>query len=130
MSKDELETKAEAWAWTGARVTAAQVQQAIMAEDYFTAAQGVIGAHMGSLPARPVPGLTMVTFCVLSLRNGTKIVGVNYGAIDPVQHDAERGKQEARADAVRQVWPLLGYELRSHLAKAATELAVALATEG
>ena len=57
----------------------------------------------------------MLTFCVLQLRNGTRIVGTNYGAIDPAQHSAERGRAYARAQAVEQIWPLLGYELRSYL---------------
>lgn len=57
----------------------------------------------------------MLTFCVLQLRNGTRIVGTNYGAIDPAQHSAEHGRADARAQAVEQIWPLLGYELRSYL---------------
>jgi hypothetical protein len=108
---------------TAARVLPADIEADIASEYYFTAAQGVIGAHMATLPAAEILGskheLTLLTFCVLLLQNGTKVVGINYGAIDPAQHDAERGKQEARADAVRQVWPLLGYALRSELAKAA-----------
>lgn len=32
------------------------------------------------------------------------------------QHSAERGRADARAQAVEQIWPLMGYELRSKLA--------------
>ncbi len=60
------------------------------------------------------PGTT-VTVCCLTLRNGTKLVGTNYGAIDPKQHDWDRGKQEAYNEAREQVWQLEGYLLRQRL---------------
>ena len=59
---------------------------------------------------------TQITVCTITLRNGTKVLGYNYGAIDPARHSAERGLVDARAQAVEQIWPLLGYELRSKLA--------------
>ncbi len=113
------------------RVTPDDVVAAIASEHYFTAQQGVIGYEREVLlcgqepdPTNPehwagnlMPAsLGLLTFCVLILRNGTKVVGINYGAIDPAQHDAERGRMDARADAIRQVWPLLGYALRERLA--------------
>lgn len=61
--------------------------------------------------------LGLLTFCVLVLRNGTKVVGVNYGAIDPARHDPEMGRTEARKAAIEQVWPLMGYELRTKLSQ-------------
>lgn len=103
------------------RITPADVEAHIVGEYYFTAAHGVEGAmNRGELIARnpaevSAPALQMLTFCVLQLRNGTRIVGTNYGAIDPAQHSAERGRADARAQAVEQIWPLLGYELRSKL---------------
>lgn len=104
------------------RVMLGDVEANIVEEYYFTAAHGVDGAlKRGELIARnPVssndPALQMLTFCVLRLRNGTRIVGTNYGAIDPAQHSAERGRFDARAQAVEQIWPLMGYELRTKLA--------------
>ncbi|WP_289242047.1 Gp49 family protein [Delftia sp.] len=47
------------------------------------------------------------------------MVGINYGAIDPAQHDAARGRSEARAQAVEKVWELLGFRLRDKLAAGA-----------
>lgn len=104
------------------RITPADVEAQIVAEYFFTAAHGVLGARtrgelIVSNPAEVSgPGAEMLTFCVLQLRNGTRIVGTNYGAIDPAQHSAERGRADARAQAVEQIWPLLGYELRTKLA--------------
>ncbi len=59
--------------------------------------------------------LQHLTFCVLILRNGTKITGINYGAIDPAQHSSEKGRVEARNHAIEQIWPLMGYQLRESL---------------
>lgn len=64
-----------------------------------------------------MPGLELLTFCVLVLHNGTKVVGINYGPVSPENFDAAMGREEARKAAIEQVWPLLGYELRSKLAR-------------
>ena len=116
--EQEIQTKG---ANVAPRITPADVEAQIVAEYFFTAAHGVLGAmNRGELIARnpaevSAPALQMLTFCVLQLRNGTRIVGTNYGAIAPAQHSAERGRADARAQAVEQIWPLLGYELRSYL---------------
>lgn len=97
------------------RITLEDIEADIAAEHYFTAGQAL--AALG----HPVSdGLDLLTFCVILLRNGTKIVGINYGAIDPAQHSEERGRKEARDHAIEQIWPLLGYELRSRLHQRAT----------
>jgi hypothetical protein len=102
------------------RVTLLDIEAAIVEEVFFTAAQGVVGASMAAIPAEPLEGqlepLTQVTFCVMLLRNGTKIVGINYGSIDPAEHSAAQGRFEARAHAIEQIWPLMGYALREELA--------------
>lgn len=61
-----------------------------------------------------MPGTT-ITLCTLHLRNGTKVVGINYGAIDPARQNWEIGAQEARKQAVEKVWELEGYLLRERL---------------
>lgn len=60
------------------------------------------------------PGTT-VTTCLLSLENGTKVLGVNYGAIDPERHDWEQGRLNAYEDAFEKIWELEGYLLREKL---------------
>lgn len=106
------------------RLSLADIEASIASEMYFTAQNGVDGAsdalelhsrHPGG--GIHIGGLSCLTFCVLILRNGTKVVGINHGAIDPAQHSAERGREEARKDAVNKVWELMGYELRSRLAQ-------------
>lgn len=58
---------------------------------------------------------TTVTVCMLKLTNGAKVIGHNYGSIDPNQQDWLIGKIEARNMAVEKVWELEGYLLRERL---------------
>lgn len=58
---------------------------------------------------------TTVTVCMLTLRNGAKAIGYNYGAIDPARQDWNTGHSEARKMAVEKVWELEGYLLRERL---------------
>jgi hypothetical protein len=117
-------------------ITPEDIEASIDREYYFTGRQGVDGYDIevlrASEPTAPLmlaafsddpdlkktdlAPLESLTICILVLRNGTKIVGVNYGAIDPARHCAKTGRREARANAVEQIWTLLGYELRSKLA--------------
>lgn len=123
---DSLEREIQAKASNGPRVTPADIEAEIESEHYFNAFDGIAGAAYNEASPDGVlrqftfeaPGaLGQLTFCVLVLRNGTKVVGVNYGAIDPAQHSAERGRQEARAQAVDKVYELLGFRLRDELAR-------------
>ena len=59
-----------------------------------------------------------VTVCMLTLRNGAKVLGHNYGAIDSARQDWKMGYREARAMAVEKVWELEGYALRNALMQA------------
>lgn len=58
---------------------------------------------------------TQITFCTITLRNGAKVVGYNYGAIDPKEHSTVRGEEMALAMAKEKVWELEGYLLRQKL---------------
>jgi hypothetical protein len=79
------------------RVTPAHIEAAIVSETYHVFTDST------------------VTVCLLSLRNGAKAIGHNYGAIDPTQQNWEEGKRVARAMAVEKVWELEGYALRERL---------------
>ena len=59
--------------------------------------------------------LSLLTFCVLVLRNGFTVTGESACA-SPENFDAEVGRKIARQNAVQKIWPLMGYELRSQLA--------------
>jgi hypothetical protein len=105
------------------RVTPAEIEAEIASEHYFTAADGAYQAGRGSdyteIEWAAIKGpLGLLTFCVLLLRNGCKVVGINHGPVDPANFDAEHGRRDAREDAIRQVWPLLGFRLRDRLSAA------------
>lgn len=67
---------------------------------------------VGGVPV--MPGLGLLTFCVLVLRNGFTVTGESACA-SPENFDAEIGRKIARQNAINKVWPLMGYELRSKL---------------
>ncbi|MEY4427508.1 MAG: hypothetical protein RLZZ182_197 [Pseudomonadota bacterium] len=89
------------------RVTPADIEAAIAAEYYTTADRA-----FRDTPA--MQGMQLLTLCVLVLKNGFTITGTSACA-SPENFDADIGRKVARADAVRQVWPLLGYALRDKL---------------
>lgn len=55
------------------------------------------------------------TVCQLTLRNGFTVEGLS-ACVSAENFDAEIGNKIARENAVNQIWPLMGYELRSKLA--------------
>ena len=118
MSTDKaIEQEIQAKGLTAARVTPADIEANIASEHYFTAADGVIGESGHDFDARHVADpLKLVTICVLITRNGTKLVGANEGPVSPENFDADMGRRMAREKAIDQLWPMLGYELRTKLA--------------
>ena len=114
------------------RITPADIEDNIASEHYFTAGEGVIGAFVaGEFGARGgdtvavrrdiaspevlKQSLNLLTFCVLVLRNGFTVYGASACA-SPENFNAEIGRRIARENAEREIWPLMGYELRSKLA--------------
>lgn len=104
------------------RVTPADVEEEIESFWFFTAAEGCDGAAAAGMPYEQQPPvgasspLRLLTFCVLVLRNGFTVHGAS-GVASPENFNAEIGRQVAYENAVREIWPLLGYELRSRLHK-------------
>lgn len=104
MTTDPIETQNEV-----PKVTQADVE-AMIAAEYTLLASDAVG------PDVPIhPALKLMTLCIIVLRNGFKIVGTSACA-SPLLFDAEIGRTCARADAIRQIWPLAGYELLNKLA--------------
>lgn len=120
-TSDSLEREIQAKANKAPRVTPADIEAEIASEFYFTAADGVRGELLSSLPELGVNfggdnPLSLLTFSVLVLRNGFTITGESACA-SPENFNAEIGKRIARENAVAKIWPLLGYELRSKLSR-------------
>lgn len=103
-------------------VTLEQIEAEIASEHYFTAADGICGCAeraAGYVPneassAHDTP-LSLLTFCVLVLRNGFTVTGQSACA-DPAKFNADMGRKLAREDAIRQCWKLLGFRLRDQIA--------------
>jgi hypothetical protein len=111
------------------RITLDVIAEHIVHEHYFTAKQGARMALMDGLAQAETHEeaadtaesllhlpweLGLLTICVLTLRNGFTILGKSACA-SPANFSQEIGEKVAREDAIRQIWPLLGYELRSKL---------------
>lgn len=105
------------------RVTLADIEGAIIAEHYFTGYEGRMGSVVeGTYESRgrlagtdlDLENLKLLTFCVLVLDNGYTVHGVSACA-SAKNFDAGIGRGIARKNAIDQIWPLKGYELRSKL---------------
>lgn len=97
------------------KVSQFEIEAEIKSEFYFTASDGVLGeSELGTRPASWT-NLDQVTLCILILKNGTKIVGVNEGPVSRENFSKELGRKFAREKAVDQIWPLMGYMLRNKL---------------
>ena len=97
---------------TAARVTPQDIERAITSEHYFTAGQAV---EQQTAPHEQIPtSLYLLTFCVLTLRNGFTVTGESACA-SPENFDAELGRKIARQNAVSKMWPLMGYALKEKL---------------
>lgn len=115
MDNQQIENEIQAKGLTAPRITPADIEANIASEHYFTAAQGVFGAGK-SLDSNP-ESLSLLTFCVLVLRNGFTVTGESACA-SPENFDSAIGRKIARENAINKVWPLMGYELKSKLSQA------------
>ena len=100
------------------RVTPADIKANIASEHYFTAEDGVGRASKGQTSnggKNPVC-LSMLTFCVLVLKNGFTVTGESACA-SPENFDAEIGRKIARENAVNKIWMLEGYLLKQNLSE-------------
>lgn len=114
MSDHDIELEIQAKGLTAPRVTPADIEANIVQERYFTAAQGVAGATYVIHNPNEHGSLSLLTFCVLVLKNGFTVTGLSACA-SPENFDAELGRKIAREKAVDQLWPLMGYALKEKL---------------
>lgn len=109
MNSLEASDAAAAAVATAPRVTLADIEEAIAAEYTMTADKAVgVGTPI-------VAPLQVLTLCILVLKNGFTIVGKSAPA-SAENFNRELGRDFARQDAIRQIWPLMGFSLRDRLA--------------
>lgn len=111
----QLEKQIQAKGLTAARVLPADVEAAIMYEAYFTPGDAIV---RNSRDNEFYLHHKQVTICFMILQNGHRIIGVNTGPVSMENFDADLARELARKNATDQIWPLLGYELRTKLAGA------------
>ena len=121
MNDQQIESEIQAKGLTAPRVTPDDIEANIASEHFFTAEQGAFAAFSPPAGADVVPpALSLLTFCVLVLRNGFTVTGESACA-SPENFDSELGRKIARQKAVDKMWPLMGYEVKTqvHLRKLA-----------
>lgn len=112
------------------QVTQAMVEAAIASEVYFTAFDGIIGSRIGVGASNQQGGIehTLLTFCVLALKNGHTVAGEAYCA-DPAKFNAETGRIEARKAAISKLWPMVVYAERERMAAPSASATAAIARQ-
>lgn len=93
------------------RVSLNDIESAIAAVYHTTADKAV-----GDSPA--VPALALLSICLIVMRNGFTIIGKSAPA-SPENFNADLGRKLAYEDAIRQIWPLMGFALRDKLSRPA-----------
>jgi hypothetical protein len=87
------------------RVALADIEAAISSEHYMTG----IKAMPAALDVTPAN-----LHSVRCMMNGFVVIGKTAPA-DPANFNEDLGRKFAREDAIRQIWPLMGYALRDRL---------------
>ena len=96
------------------KITPDDIEAAIASEHYFTAGEAISATASQVVPSHLFMSLNLMTICVLVLKNGFTVIG-HAACAAPENFQAQIGMDLARESALRQVWPLLGYELKSRL---------------
>lgn len=105
---------------TAPRVSLADIEANVAFKATFVAGAAVAFLDDGPGMVEATPGaipdtLDVLTICLLVTRNGFTIIGKSAPA-SAANFDARLGAKLAYEDAVRQLWPLMGYALRERLA--------------
>ncbi|HGV9198675.1 TPA: Gp49 family protein [Escherichia coli] len=124
MNDQQIEKEIVEKGKTAPRITPQHIEDVIISEHYFTAAEGVHGANeLLKTHESPIdyyqethPAESLLTFCVLVLSNGFTVTGESACA-SPENFDAEIGRKIARQNAVNKIWMLEGYLLKQKLSE-------------
>lgn len=91
------------------RVRLQDIEAAIAAKYEF------VGGHaLKAMEMPAIDGLDRFSICLLVMQNGFVVIGKAAPA-SPENFNPDLGRQFAYEDAIRQLWPLMGYALRDRL---------------
>jgi hypothetical protein len=99
---------------TAPRVALTDIEAAIAARFDFRGSDVTLGIPIKQTIVAEQLGI--LSICILVMRNGFTVIGKSAPA-SPANFNRELGKQFAYEDAVRQLWPLMGFALRDRLAR-------------
>jgi hypothetical protein len=95
------------------RVSLGDIEDAI-AYSHYTTGGHIVATHRGGSVPPEAKSLEVLTICLVVMRNGFTVIGKSAPA-HPDNYDADLGTKLAYEDAIRQLWPLMGYALRDRL---------------
>lgn len=98
---------------TAPRVSLKDIERAIAFKHYTTGGRIVAMLHGGQVPP-DAKSLEVLSICLLVMRNGFTVIGKSAPA-HPDNYDYELGHRFAYEDAIRQLWPLMGFALRDRI---------------
>jgi Phage protein (N4 Gp49/phage Sf6 gene 66) family len=104
------------------RVSLQDIEDGIAARFDYTAGQAsfLLASQVAVKPHVEVPdvidALNILSICVLVMFNGFVVIGKSAPA-SRENFNAELGRKFAYEDAIRQLWPLMGFALRDRLAE-------------
>jgi proteasome assembly chaperone (PAC2) family protein len=113
VSIEETDERAAATA-TAPRVSRADIEAAIVYRHDTTGGRIVNAAIPNGVFPAEVKSLEVLSICLLVMCNGFTVIGKS-APVHPDNFNAKLGKELAYEDAVRQLWPLMGYALRDRL---------------
>ena len=96
------------------RVTLESIKEAIAGRYHMTGLEAVHGGSAIIGPASNAGPLSVLSICILVMRNGFTVIGKSAPA-SVENFNAELGRKFAYEDAIRQLWPLMGFCLREQL---------------
>jgi len=99
----------------GPRVSLKQIEGSIAEEYSFVLGNAIDAINIVDRLALEHP-TRLMTICVLVMQNGFTVIGTSSPAA-PENFNEDLGKKFARDNAIRQLWPLMGFALRERLAK-------------
>jgi hypothetical protein len=98
------------------RVSLADIEAAINAKFFRTGMDCIADSADGTASNMDYcESLNSLTVCILVMHNGYTVVGKSAPA-DPSNFNADFGRKLAYEDAIRQLWPLMGFAKRNELA--------------
>ncbi len=97
---------------TAPRVSLDDIKAAIAGEHYFTAGQALDA--LGQPVHTHETQVHTLTICLLVLKNGWTQIGKSAPA-SAANFDPDLGRKLAYEDAIRHLWPLMGFNLRQKL---------------